>query len=103
MRNIVTNAWTPGAGRFNLEAGGKTMAYVITEPCVGVKDQACVEVCPMDCIHAEEADAQMFINPAECIDCGACASECPVEAIYYENEVLEKWKHYIALNAAHYD
>lgn len=78
------------------------MAYVITEPCIGVKDKACVEVCPIDCIHGDEADAQMFINPDECIDCGNCAANCPVEAIYYENEVPEKWKHSIALNAAHF-
>ena len=46
------------------------MTYVIAEPCIGVKDKACVEVCPVDCIHGGEGGAQMFINPDECIICG---------------------------------
>ena len=73
------------------------MTYIIAEPCVGVCDTACVEVCPVDCIHftkdkdiGEEAKAegfdpegkQLFIDPEECIDCGACEPECPVEAIF---------------------
>lgn len=78
------------------------MAYAIAEPCIGVKDKACVEVCPCDCIEGGDADAQMFINPDHCIDCGACESECPVEAIYYEKDLPEKWRHYIELNAAHF-
>ena len=61
------------------------MTYVITEPCIGTKDQSCVEVCPVDCIY--EAGDQFLINPEECIDCGACEPECPVEAIYPEDEV----------------
>ncbi|MBW3637896.1 MAG: ferredoxin family protein [Armatimonadetes bacterium] len=79
------------------------MFYVITEPCIGVKDKACVEVCPVDCIHGGQDDAQMFINPDECIFCGGCTLECPVEAIYEEKEVPTKWKHFIALNAAHFE
>lgn len=78
------------------------MAYVIAEPCIGVKDKACVEVCPFDCIHGGEDDAQMFINPEECTSCGACEVECPVGAIYDEYELPKKWKHYIELNAAHF-
>lgn len=78
------------------------MAYVITEPCIGVKDKACVEVCPFDCIHGDESDEQMFINPNECLTCGACEFECPVGAIFEDIEVPEKWKGYIALNAAHF-
>ncbi len=78
------------------------MAYVIAEPCVGVKDKACVEVCPCDCIEGGESDAQMFINPDHCIDCGACEVECPVGAIFHEKEMPEKWRHFIALNAAHF-
>ena len=78
------------------------MAYVIAEPCVGVKDKACVEVCPCDCIHGGEEDAQMFINPEECIDCNSCATECPVEAIYQDVDLPAKWRHYIELNAAHF-
>ena len=78
------------------------MAYVITEPCIGVKDKACVEVCPVDCIHGGQDDAQMFINPNECICCAACEPVCPVEAIYEERDVPDKWKHSIELNAAHF-
>ncbi len=55
------------------------MAYVITEPCIDVKDKACVEVCPVDCIY--EGPNQLFIHPDECIDCGACEPVCPVKAI----------------------
>jgi len=76
------------------------MAYVITEPCVGVKDKACVEVCPMDCIHDTPDSPQMFINPNECTSCGACEVECPVGAIYEDLFVPEKWRHSIELNAA---
>jgi NAD-dependent dihydropyrimidine dehydrogenase PreA subunit len=81
------------------------MAFVITEPCIGVKDAACVEVCPMDCIHPRrdepgyESASQLFINPDECIDCGACEAECPVGAIYLEDDVPEQWREYIAKNA----
>ncbi|HEU4558886.1 MAG TPA: ferredoxin, partial [Longimicrobium sp.] len=50
------------------------MPYVITEPCIGTKDGSCVEVCPVDCIY--ESEDQYYINPDECIDCGACEPEC---------------------------
>jgi NAD-dependent dihydropyrimidine dehydrogenase PreA subunit len=53
------------------------VTYVITEPCIGTKDQSCVEVCPVDCIY--DAGDHFMINPEECIDCGACEPECPVE------------------------
>ncbi|MEO8030735.1 MAG: ferredoxin family protein [Gemmatimonadota bacterium] len=61
------------------------MAYVITEACITVKDKACVDVCPVDCIY-EGAD-QLYIHPDECIDCGACEPECPVTAIFPEEDV----------------
>ena len=61
------------------------MAYIIAEPCIGVKDKSCVDVCPMDCIHGAEADAMFYIDPKECIDCDACVPVCPVEAIFSEN------------------
>ncbi len=61
------------------------MAYVITEACIGVKDRACVDVCPVDCIY--EGGEQLFIQPDECIDCGACEPECPVSAIFPEEDV----------------
>jgi NAD-dependent dihydropyrimidine dehydrogenase PreA subunit len=72
----------------------RVMTYVITEPCIGTKDQSCVEVCPVDCIY--DAGDHFMINPEECIDCGACEPECPVEAIYPEDEVPEDQESYIA-------
>lgn len=74
------------------------MAYIIAEPCVGVKDKACVEVCPVDCIKGADADKQMYINPDECIDCGACEPVCPVTAIFIQEELPEKWNSFIAIN-----
>jgi ferredoxin len=73
------------------------MATVITEPCIGVKDKACVSVCPVDCIY--EGEKMLYIHPEECIDCGACIPACPVQAIFLDVEVPEKWKHFIRENA----
>jgi ferredoxin len=73
------------------------MAFVVTEPCVGCKYTDCVAVCPCDCFH--EGEQMLYIDPEHCIDCEACAPECPVEAIYPEASVPEKWQHYITLNA----
>src|SRR4051795_38582 len=84
------------------------MAYVIAEPCIGTKDSACVDACPVDCIHpkkdeADHADAeQLFIDPVECIDCGACVPACPVSAIFAADDVPEKWAHFTEKNAAHF-
>ena len=72
------------------------MAYVVLEPCIGVKDKSCISVCPVDCIY--EGDEMVYINPDECIDCGLCESECPVNAIQVDSEVPENWRHYIELN-----
>ncbi len=73
------------------------MPHIVTEPCVGCKNTVCVTVCPVDCFRE---DARMLvIDPDECIDCGACVPECPVEAIYPLEDVPEKWEHYIKLNA----
>ena len=64
------------------------MTYIITAPCIDVQDQACVEVCPVDCIHFDEGeDRMLFINPDDCIDCGACEPACPVTAIFAEDDV----------------
>lgn len=80
------------------------MAFVITEPCIGTTDQACVSVCPVDCIHFEEGKDQMlYINPAECIDCGACQPACPVSAIFPEGDVPEASAKFIAINALWYE
>ena len=76
------------------------MTYVITEPCIGEKNTACTEVCPVDCIY--EVEDQFLINPEECIECGACAPECPVEAIYPDDEVPEEMEQYIT-KAAEFD
>ena len=78
------------------------MAYIIAEPCIDVKDKACVEVCPVDCIHGDDDSTQLFINPGECIDCGACEPECPVEAIYEESALPDAWKKYTAINADYF-
>jgi ferredoxin len=73
------------------------MAYVVTEPCFGCKFTDCVVVCPMDCFY--EGEQMLYIDPNECIDCGACVPECPVEAIYHEDHVADEWRGYIDLNA----
>jgi NAD-dependent dihydropyrimidine dehydrogenase PreA subunit len=70
--------------------------YVITQPCIDTKDRGCVDVCPVDCIY--EGEKQLFIQPDECIDCGACEPECPVTAIFPEEDVPDQWKEFIGLN-----
>lgn len=76
------------------------MTYVIAEPCVDVMDQSCVAVCPVDCIHFDQGtDRLLFIDPDECIDCGACEPECPVNAIYPEDSLPAEWGAYTELNA----
>ena len=74
------------------------MAYIIAEPCITVKDASCVAVCPVDCIY--EGEDQYYINPDECIDCGACEPECPVTAIFAEDAVPEDQQSFIAKNYA---
>lgn len=91
------------------------MPFVITEPCIGTKDRACAEVCPVDCLYdhpdpelnkkvgrepSSPGDFGMLvINPDECIHCGACESVCPVNAIFEDDDVPEKWAEYKELNA----
>ena len=72
------------------------MAYVVTGPCAGCKYTDCVVVCPCDCFR--EGEQMLFIDPDECIDCDACRVECPVEAIYHEDEVPEVWVGFVELN-----
>lgn len=72
------------------------MTYVIAEPCVDVKDKACVPACPVDCIY--EGARMLYIHPEECIDCGACVEPCPVSAIAAEDELKEEWKLYTEIN-----
>ena len=84
------------------------MTHIIAEPCIGTKDTACVDVCPVECIHPMkdesgfEAADQLYIDPDECIDCGACVSECPVEAIFAEEDLPEKWQSFVAKNADYF-
>jgi NAD-dependent dihydropyrimidine dehydrogenase PreA subunit len=86
----------------------KGMTYVITEPCIDVKDTACVDVCPVDCIHPTSSSDnfenvnQLFIDPEECIDCGVCEPECPVEAIFMDEDVPAEWEHFTQLNADYF-
>jgi ferredoxin len=75
------------------------MAFVVCEPCVKCKYTDCVTVCPCDCFH--EGENFLVIDPEHCVDCDACAAECPVGAIYRDLDVPEKWSEYIELNA-HY-
>jgi ferredoxin len=84
------------------------MAYVIAEPCIGVKDTACVAVCPVDCIHPRQDEAgfddtpMLYIDPSNCIDCHACIDECPVSAIFPQEDLPAVWAHYLEINAAYY-
>jgi NAD-dependent dihydropyrimidine dehydrogenase PreA subunit len=84
------------------------MTYVIAEPCIGTKDTACVDACPVDCIHPKKdesgyaATEQLFIDPVECIDCGACVPVCPVSAIFAGDDLPDKWSSFADKNAAHF-
>ena len=84
------------------------MAYVIAEPCIGTKDNSCVEVCPVDCIHPTpdepdyEESQQLFIDPDECIDCDACVEACPVDACFAEDQLPEEWAKYTEINAKYF-
>ena len=87
------------------------MTYIIAEPCVDVMDRACVEVCPVDCIYEADATnlaegdrlAMLYIHPEECIDCGACEPECPVEAIFAEEDTPDEWNSFIGINYKAFD
>ena len=75
------------------------MTYIIAEPCIDIKDLSCVDVCPVDCIH--EFERILMIDPEECIDCGACEPECPVEAIFPEDALPAKWEPFVKINYAY--
>ncbi|GAA3910365.1 ferredoxin family protein [Streptomyces lacrimifluminis] len=68
------------------------MAYVIAQPCVDIMDKACIDECPVDCIY--EGPRKLYIQPDECVDCGACEPVCPVESIFFEDDVPDKWSDY---------
>jgi NAD-dependent dihydropyrimidine dehydrogenase PreA subunit len=94
----VRAGWYKAGTRFREEV---PLTYVITEPCIGTKDQSCVEVCPVDCIY--DAGDHFMIKPEECIDCGACEPECPVEAIYPEDEVPDDMESYTTKAADYFE
>ena len=80
------------------------MTFVITSPCIGTQDKACVDACPVDCIHFEEGSDQiLYINPIDCIDCGACQPACPVDAIYPEGDVPDAEAKFIQINELWFD
>jgi NAD-dependent dihydropyrimidine dehydrogenase PreA subunit len=81
----------------HVEKGSVRMTYVIGEACIDVLDRTCIEECPVDCIY--EGERMLYIHPDECVDCGACEPVCPVEAIYYEDDLPDEWKAYTADNA----
>jgi ferredoxin len=72
------------------------MTFIVTEQCIRCKYTDCVEVCPVDCFY--EGPNFLVINPDECIDCALCEPECPVNAIYSEDELPEKYQSYLELN-----
>lgn len=78
------------------------MTYVISETCVDVKDRSCVEVCPVDCIHGADEDRMLYIDPDECIDCGACVDPCPVDAIYAADDLPPDQQSYLEVNSLYF-
>src|SRR4030095_13704965 len=84
------------------------MAHIIAQPCIGTKDTACVAVCPVDCIHPTKDDPDfateemLYIDPDTCIDCGLCVDECPVTAIFPQEDLAAEWASVIERNTAYY-
>ncbi len=72
------------------------MTYVITDACVDIKDKSCMEECPVDCIY--EGNRMLYINPEECIDCGACEPACPTDAIYFDIDLPSDKKKFEQIN-----
>src|SRR5438270_13564602 len=75
------------------------MPYVISEPCIGVKEGACVDVCPAACIHTTPDAPQNYIDPDVCIECEQCVLVCPVDAIFLDVELPDEWRNYAGVNA----
>jgi NAD-dependent dihydropyrimidine dehydrogenase PreA subunit len=95
------SAGTAILGRSNPRSSRATqkepeVTYVIAQPCVDVLDKACIEECPVDCIY--EGERMLYIHPDECVDCGACEPVCPVEAIFYEDDLPDQWKDFYKAN-----
>ena len=110
MAGLLTDP-PPAAGAGRTRSGGGRnvlrrvvdwlVTYVIALPCVDVKDRACIDECPVDCIY--EGERSLYIHPDECVDCGACEPVCPVEAIYYEDDLPEQWADYYKANVEFFD
>lgn len=77
------------------------VTYIIAQPCVDVLDKGCIDECPVDCIY--EGERMLYIHPDECVDCGACEPVCPVEAIYYEDDLPEEWADFYNANVDFFD
>ncbi|MEV1025289.1 ferredoxin [Streptomyces sp. NPDC050264] len=77
------------------------MTFVVTQACVDVQDKSCTQVCPADCIY--EGGRMMYINPDQCIDCGACEEACPMSAISYDGDLPDADQQFISLNAEFFD
>ena len=77
------------------------MTYIIALPCVDLLDKSCIEECPVDCIY--EGERMLYIHPDECVDCGACEPVCPVEAIFYEDDVPDQWKDFYKANVEFFE
>ena len=84
------------------------MSHIIAEPCIGTKDVSCVDVCPVDCIHPTKNEPEfetaemLYIDPEPCIDCALCAEECPVNAIYAQDDLPAEWAEFAERNAAYF-
>ena len=77
------------------------MTYVIAQPCIDVKDRSCVDECPVSCIY--EGKRMLYVHPDECVDCGACEPVCPVEAIFYEDDLPEGSGEFRTINVEFFD
>ena len=98
VAELIGSAVTDAGSSADAEARLARVTYIIAEPCIDIKDRSCVDVCPVDCIH--EFERILIIDPEECIDCGACEPECPVEAIFPEDALPDKWNAFVEINYA---
>ena len=99
--NAPIRAGAPGTPDEKTSGKALSVTYTICEPCIDVTDKACIAECPVDCIY--EGDRMLYIHPDECVDCGACEPACPVEAIFYEDDVPDEWKEFTPWNAEYFE
>jgi ferredoxin len=108
LRNVTRRSLLVAVALFIPKKVRASPAYVIAAPCLGVKDAACVDVCPVDCIHPTKTETDfkkqkmLYINPVACIDCGACVPICPVKAVFPLDDLPKKWAQYAPINANYY-